>query len=265
MPRPDCVFRRLADDRFHPTVLSSGPWDVDAQHGGAPAGLVAGLAESALAADGYRLQRLTLELARPVPVAPLEAVVTVGDGRSVRRVCVELRHEDAAVASAVVLMVRSAPVDMAVAPDDRPLRPLADCNEVMHIAGMPLRDSFHCTAMEARVASGSTREPGPAAVWMRLTVPLIGGQETSAAMRAVAAADFGNGLSWVLPLDRYLFANTELTVYLQRPPRSEWIGVDSRTSVDASGVGLTRTTLHDEEGPVGVALQHLLVRQRRAT
>ncbi|MEP4371179.1 MAG: thioesterase family protein, partial [Alloalcanivorax venustensis] len=97
-----------------------------------------------------------------------------------------------------------------------------------------------------------------------LNVPLVEGMETTPLMRADAASDFGNGLSWTLPLDRYLFANTDLTLYIQRPPVSEWVGVDSRTWIETSGIGLTRSVLHDENGPLGVAQQNLLVRERRA-
>ena len=58
-------------DRFVPTDLARGPWTPDAQHGGAPAALLARAAERF--EDGARtfVARLTIELLRPVPLAPL--------------------------------------------------------------------------------------------------------------------------------------------------------------------------------------------------
>ncbi|WP_370639547.1 hypothetical protein [Cupriavidus sp. DB3] len=122
--------------------------------------------------------------------------------------------------------------------------------------------SFHYTAMESRVASGSVAEPGPAAAWFRLAVPLIDGWPTPPSARAVAAADFGNGISWALPLDRFVFANADLSVSLHRPPQGEWVGVDSVTVAQPSGIGLTTSTLYDEAGAIGVAQQSLLIKQR---
>jgi hypothetical protein len=90
---------------------------------------------------------------------------------------------------------------------------------------MPSSVSFYSTAMDHRLAQGDPTQPGPAAAWFRLTVPLVNDQPTSPAMRAAAAADFGNGVSWVLPADRYLFSNADLSLHLHRPPEGEWIGL----------------------------------------
>jgi len=81
-------------------------------------------------------------------------------------------------------------------------------------------------------------------------------------MRAVAAADFGNGLSWVLPAERYVFANADISVHLFRQPDGEWIGVQAQTQMDASGAGTTLSRLYDERGSIGVAIQTLALRAR---
>ncbi|MGN5478259.1 hypothetical protein ACTMU2_18410 [Cupriavidus basilensis] len=89
----------------------------------------------------------------------------------------------------------------------------------MRIPGLPDGPSFYQTAMETLVAQGDPSQPGPSAAWFKLTVPIVQGIPTSPAMRAAAASDFGNGLSWVLPADRYLFANADLSLHLHREPR----------------------------------------------
>jgi hypothetical protein len=78
----------------------------------------------------------------------------------------------------------------------------------------------------------------------------------------VAAADFANGLSWILPFDEWLFVNTELTVHLHRQPEGEWIGLDARTTSDATGIGLATAALHDLQGPFGVCAQTLFLERR---
>jgi acyl-CoA thioesterase len=113
--------------------------------------------------------------------------------------------------------------------------------------------------MELRFLEGSW-SPGPAVVWFRLAHPLVEGEEPSPAMRAAAAADFGNGVSSALRFDgSWLFVNTDLTVALHRPPRGEWIALDARTVVQPGGVGLALSTLHDREGPIGTGQQTLYV------
>ena len=77
-----------------------------------------------------------------------------------------------------------------------------------------------------------------------------------------AAADFANGLSWILPWRDWLFVNTELTIHLSREPVGEWIGVDARTTSSAGGFGLSTATLHDLDGPIGVCAQSLFVEPR---
>jgi hypothetical protein len=103
---------------------------------------------------------------------------------------------------------------------------------------------------------------GAAAAWFRLRMPVVEGEEPSPLQRTVTAADFANGLSWVLPWDDWLFVNTELTVHLAREPEGEWIGLDARTAISALGTGLATATLHDHLGPVGTCAQALFVDRR---
>src|SRR5690606_2300150 len=99
LPSP-CVYRRHGDDWFA-TDLSRGPWSPDAQHGGAPCGLVVHLAESVFG-DGWQLSRLTLDLLRPVPLGRLRASVETTTGRSTARALVSVHADEREVARATV-------------------------------------------------------------------------------------------------------------------------------------------------------------------
>ncbi|HYR96193.1 MAG TPA: acyl-CoA thioesterase domain-containing protein, partial [Candidatus Binatus sp.] len=83
---PDALF--VPDgDRFVPTELCRGPWRPDAQHGGPPAALLARSVERAAGDDGMQTVRLTVELLRPVPLAPLAVVARIArPGRKVQLV-----------------------------------------------------------------------------------------------------------------------------------------------------------------------------------
>jgi hypothetical protein len=119
--------------------------------------------------------------------------------------------------------------------------------------------------MDIRFLSGSYLEPGPATAWFRLRHPLVAGEEPSSLQRLAAAADFGNGISAILPWDDYVFINPDLTVYLEREPVGEWFLLESQTRLGREGIGMSESLIYDERGRVGRALQALLVTQRRAT
>jgi hypothetical protein len=266
----DAVFTRAQDNTWHASELARGPWDARAQHGGAPCGLLAHLAESAVDGEGWQLARLTVELVRPVPLGVLDSSVTAETGRATSRVEIVLQSQGKVVAKAHALLIRAQPLvlpDELVPPRVASMPPPSDCTSALRIPGLPDVRSFYYTAMEGRVAAGTPGAPGPGApgpgaAWLRLKVPLIGGQPNSPAMRAVAAADFGNGISWVLPPDRFNFANADVSLNMARLPVGEWIGLDSSTTICANGRGCTITQMHDEAGPFGIATQTLLVLAR---
>jgi len=191
----DAVFVREDANSWRASELSRGPWDPRAQHGGAPCGLLAHIAESAVEGEGWQLARLTVELIRPVPVDSLSSSVNVEAGRTTARVEITLMAQGKPVAKAHALLVRT----QAVAPPEETLqRPLApalsmpapsDCTAPLRIPGLPDVRSFYYTATESRVAAGDAAAPGPAAAWFRLRVPLVAGAANSPAMRAAAAAD----------------------------------------------------------------------------
>jgi hypothetical protein len=116
--------------------------------------------------------------------------------------------------------------------------------------------------MEYRFLAGSFRDLGPATVWMRMRHPLVAGEQPTPLQRVLTAADSGNGVSATLDLGRYIFINVDLTVHLHRRPVGEWVCLEAITLPEPNGVGLADTGLHDERGPLGRALQTLLVRER---
>ena len=117
---------------------------------------------------------------------------------------------------------------------------------------------FHSHAVEHRFVRGSMSETGPGTDWIRLQVPVVEGEPVSPLQRVAAAADFGNGVSSVLPMG-WMFINPDLTVTLHRLPVGEWVCIDSATRLGPAGVGTAESELWDEHGRLGRSIQTLLI------
>jgi Thioesterase-like superfamily len=249
-------------DAWRPGPLARGPWDPGALHGGPPAALLARALERLPAPGPVHVARVTVELLRPVPFAPLAiAAEVVRLGRSVQLCAATLQAggRELARASAVRIRRADAPVTAPAAPDPPPGPPAAGRWHPLP-PGIP-SDTFGGDAVEARWLQGDWGV-GPGMVWMRLRVPLVPGESPTPLQRALATADFGNGVSAALPWRSHLFINPDLTVYLERPPAGEWVGLAAVTRVEPEGVGVAESVLYDERGRIGRALQALYVAAR---
>jgi hypothetical protein len=255
---PDAVFHHDGG-RFVPTELARGPWDPNAQHGGPSAALLARLLEQHDTGPAAHVARMTIELLRPVPMHPIELRArTLRQGKKVQLVEGSVLADGTEVVRATALRIRVADIDFADPPDDRLTTGPGARRERFENLG-PLNFGF---AMEMSMARGEIGVPGPAAVWFRLAVPVVAGEETTPLMRAAAAADFGNGISGAVSWDDHIFINPDLTIYLHRLPAGEWIGLDARTWPTHEGVGIADTALYDEGGRIGRSVQALLLDRR---
>ena len=258
------MYTPLGDGRFDSGELSRGPWSPDHQHGGAPAALVAGVIEGIDAPAPMRIARLTLDLVRPVPIAPLEVVAEVTRaGRRVQLVGASVLCEGKEVVRAQALRIRQeeggpGPQGFAPHPGPGPEGAAAPVAFDAEMLGGPM---FGGDAMEIRLAGGKERweVPGPAMAWMRLRVPVVAGEEPTPAQRAMATADFGNGISSVLDWKSHAFINPDLSVTLGREPRGEWIALDAVTSISDDGTGMSTGELFDTGGRFGASAQALFV------
>jgi hypothetical protein len=121
---------------------------------------------------------------------------------------------------------------------------------------------FHRHAIDIREADGSWYQTGPAAVWLRITRPLVAGRQPSPLQRAVVTADFGNGVSRLLHTRDWVFMNADLTVHLFRMPVGEWVALRAESWYDRSGRGVAASTLYDTAGPIGRGTQTLFLDRR---
>jgi hypothetical protein len=117
------------------------------------------------------------------------------------------------------------------------------------------------TAVDARRVLGGFGK-NPTSVWIRARIPLVPGEAPSPLQRVMIAADSGNGIAVVLDPARYTFVNADLTVYQRRALVGEWVCLEAVTIPEPTGIGLTRSRLWDRAGPLGWALQSLVVAAR---
>jgi hypothetical protein len=250
------------DGGFVATPLASGPWNPDAQIGGAPAALLARAFERVPSAAGLTVARLTYDFIRPAPIGPLEVrAEVVRPGRRAQLLDGAMLAGGVEVVRARALRVLTADAAHAHSEEVAP-PPGPGQGRARELPGLH-RPRFATDAVEVRFIAGGFGG-GPATAWFRLTRPLVADETPSALQRLAAASDFGAGLSATLARDEYLFINADLTIYVERPPVGEWICLESETRIaDGVGIGVVESVLFDERGRVGRATQALLIAPRR--
>ena len=250
-----------------PSGHARGPWDAGSQHGGPPAALVARAVEGLEAPVPMLLARLSMEFLGAVPMTALEVRAAVTKpGKRLQLAEATVWAEGREVIRARAVRIRRGPVAVPASTVPRPriAPPEALTAERLGLPPHGEAEGFARTGMELRFADGRFAAPGPATAWFWLTMPLVEGEPTSPTQRAVAAADFGNGISAELRFETHLFVNAELTVHLSREPVGEWFAVQGVTEHGPEGTALATSVLHDIEGPVGRAAQALFVADRPA-
>jgi hypothetical protein len=252
---------RIDGNRAETSPNAAGPWDRAMQHGSAPAALVTWAAEAIATAVPMQIVRVTIDLMRPVPVAPLTIESEVlREGRKIQLCAVRLLANNVPVVRATVLKVRAdglaLPSDIADVPIEVPPPE----------QGEPMEPVFaqnpFVTGLSVRVVRGGFLKPGPGAIWYRVDRPIVEGAAISQIMRAVVAADFCNGTSSVLDFGKWTFLNADLTVSLARAPVGDWILLDAQTWVGPGGAGIAAGRLGDISGYFGRAVQSLVIEKR---
>lgn len=252
---------RVAGSIAQTSDSAGGPWNEKLQHGAAPSSLICWVIEALPSPVPMRVARLTVDLMRPVPVAPLTIETeVVREGRKIQLVSVRLLASDTEVVRATALRIRTEPRETPAIASGPPVTlPLPE------LCGAPdffATETPFLKGIEMRMARGGFRIPGPAAVWYRATRSIVDGATLSPLMRAVIAADFCNGTSSVFDMSDWTFINADLTVSLGREPVGEWILLDAETWVGPDSVGIAAARLADTRGYFGRAVQSVIFEKR---
>ena len=220
-------------------------------HGRLLAGLAARAAETDGGADGFRPVRITVDMFRAAPMAPVQvASEVVRAGRRVRAVHVSITCEGHEVVSAAALLMKVGPQ-----PSGRVWEP--DPWDVPSPAAVPRmnpvtgEDDDGPGFLEIRpLTPGGFDAVAQKRLWIRETRALVEGETLTPFVRSAAAADLANPFSNSGEGGLH-FINADLSLYLARPPEGEWIGLEVSGRTSADGVAVADANLYDERGRIG--------------
>ena len=246
-------------DRFVPTIWSRGPWDPGFLHGGPVAMLASRAMEALPSLVDMRIVRFTMEFTRPVPLAPLKVQARqIRPGRRIQLLEVGIDGPDGEVVRAIGLRIRRAVTEV---PPDEAVQPATGPEQLARwTRTWSELEAFHTRGVEIRPLDSKSMSPG--SVGIRASLPVLEGEELTPLQRALAAADFPNGVSLRLDPARYLSINPDVTVHLHREPDGEWIHLDARTFTSPDGTGVAEGLLSDREGRFGRSMQSLILEPR---
>lgn len=242
---------------FLANPVSRGPWNPQSLHGRVIIGLLAFAIEERHGDAAYTPARLTVDMYRLPDFSPLTVETrAVRDGYRIKVIEAELFSGGASVGRAVAQLLRRTeepPGRVWTRPDwdapapDQLTAPAAD----LALGGM-----WAMRAVEGRMGA-----VGPRRTWMSEVRELVAGAPLTPWMRAALACDFASpfanageaGLAYI---------NTDVTLYLSRPPAGEWIGFEVADHQSSQGVAIGECWLYDTLGPIGSASVCALAQKR---
>jgi hypothetical protein len=255
---PRAFYERLADDRFAATSATAGPWGAALSHGSPPATLLLRQIERTFPRDDVRVARIAFDFLGPVAVAEVKmSAEMVRPGARIELCRSRLSVGGRAAMEASAWRISATAGRAPEVRDPRAVPPLPSERTRELFKEVP---SFgYGEALEWRFVEGGFDRAGPATMYSRPILPLVEGEAISPLGRLLLMVDSANGISAELPLSRFTFVPVELTVSVLRHPRTEWVGMSARTTIDGDGIGHTHADLFDEAGYLGTALQTLFV------
>lgn len=256
-PHSNAYYRRLDSNTFMPTLHAQGAWQEAEQHMAPISALITHMLDTHDPRDDMQIGRITFEILGMIPAQESHIEVqTIRPGRTI-----ELLEATLTIGGRTIIRARAWRLSVqdtsAYAGD-----------ELLAIEGPDAADPVNPTqewpggyiaSLEMRALPGG--RDGRRAVWLRTRPSLIEGEDTTPLAELITRVDTANGIATrVRPTD-LMFPNVELSVHLVRTPRRGWVGLDTAVTFGATGLGLTSSTLHDEDGPVGKVEQCLTVRE----
>jgi len=253
-------FFKIEGTHYVPTPASRGPWNPNSLHGRVIAGLLGAEIERLHGSPEFMPARLTVDMYRLPDLSPVEVTTrVVREGNRIKVIDAEFISGGVSAGRATCQLLRRtenpagnvwkppswvvpAPADIAPPTDGR--------------AGMG-------GMWATRRIEGDFGTVGQKRIWMSEVRELVEGRALTPFVRVAVSADFAspfanagdNGLE---------FINSDVTVYLHREPRTEWIGYEVVNHGATDGVAIGECFLYDEDGPIGSASCAALAQRRMA-
>lgn len=260
----------LDGDKYVPTDWARGPWDPALLHGGPPAALLAHALEEERNDSALWTTRITIDLLRPVRLAPLRTSrQVVREGKRIKLVDAFLHDGDTLVARASGLMLRrnadpaQSPASAAqlLVPSWEALPP-RDVGHVGNLGDLDGGDTrlFH-RGTEFRTVP-KTQPDRNFAVWIRIPYLLLPDQPLAGLEYVAAISDYVNAAGTMAHPARRGFINADITLNLHREASGEWICMESISRPDHAGIATSAVSIHDAAGLLGSASSCCLANAR---
>jgi hypothetical protein len=244
-------------DQFTPSPMAKGGWG-DFVSGHVVGGILGWAAERLVDDPQMQPARLTVDIPRPMALAPVELDARIlRDGKRLRLIETVATQSGRAVARATALFLRRGPQ-----PTGRTWSPEIDMP--------PLPDDFGTDEPPLFVRTFGWGAPiqnpeagwpefGPKYAWLHMSQPLFDSEPLSPFVIAAMAGDITTSLAnW--STDGLQFINTDYTLTLSRLPQGPFIGLAAQGHSSHDGVASGSATLLDLNGSIGycvsVALAH---------
>lgn len=249
---------------FLPTDAAGSPWHPSVLHGGAATGLM-GHAIQQLLPAGFVVTRVTMDLMRPVPKAPLAVQSQVArDGSRLKVIEVEVSHNGKPVCRASASLAKAQNIalpDYAPRPHAAPAGPDGlpqfSIQDMLDAKGLDIPKGLH-TRVEVR-SQRLWEEQGRNTSWLRLPLTVLPGEAVTPFTRVCMVSDLGNGVAQLNLGNAAGMINSDVTLALFRLPAGEWLCFDSEAQVQPTGTGVVHSTLYDVNGSFGYVVQSVMV------
>lgn len=256
-----CLYNQ-SGTHFEPTDFATSPWHPQLLHGASVAALFAWHLERwGREQPHMQLSRLSLDLLRPVPRAPLRMTqAMIRDGQRLKLLALELYAGDRLVTRGEALWQRRQPVtlpDYAPQPEGPPAGP-EDVDDfsiqaMLDSKGLTIPEGFHSHVSVRPLTPWN--EQGQGTCWVHWPHAIVDAHPVTPLEQVCLLSDLGNGVGQLNLGNRVGAINADIVLSLSRYPVSSWIALSSRALFTADGIGAVRSSVYDVEGEIGCILQ----------
>ncbi len=248
-PEPAGTYFTLEAGAYRPGELTRGPWAPNTINGRMMGGLAMHVLEQEQAEPGFQVARLTIDLFKAIPYAPLTVTTDlVRKGGRIRVADAEIRADGEIVArvAAVYLRPSTEPAGQVWAAEREWDEPAPD-------PSVPNPFTPSAVLVDMRPAYGARPAPGRAErrrVWVRDTHQLVAGIPLTPLVRVALVADAASPVV-NHGTEGLQFINTDVALHLVRPPVGVFFGLEALDRTSAAGIAVSQVTLYDEAGMLG--------------
>jgi hypothetical protein len=237
-------------------------WSAGMLHGRLIGGLLARALEREFAADHLRFSRLTVDLFRNAPLAPVRiSTELLRSGHRIRVAEATMRADNGPVARATAVLLRAGEPPAGRVPTTPPW----DAPHPDERPPFPARHSVRAWRFtEDNVTVRRWPATGRRRMWISEACDLVAGEPNSPLVRVALAADSASPLAHASDVD-LAYINADYSLYLSRLPVGDAVGLESTGHLSEEGIAVGHCTVHDVDGPIGFCMTAAVVNSRPGT